>query len=158
MGLKFRNPKFNILSRIWFFIVFYKTITLWSWEVDTTILEQIKITEYDDYIYASIFQETKTTYTKLVLELGTLNKFHVKTSVGSLLCIKFVSFIWNSSTVKVFSLLHLNITLNCWVISKTINTGENAPWVPLVYDWAVLLNLLVLILILSLSHFIYWYT
>ena len=158
MGLKFRNPKFNILSRIWFFIVFYKTITLWSWEVDTTILEQIKITEYDDYIYASIFQETKTTYTKLVLELGTLNKFYVKTSVGSLLCIKFVSFIWNSSTAKVFSLLHLNITLNCWVISKTIKTGENAPWVPLVYDWAVLLNLLVLILILSLSHFIYWYT
>ena len=39
----------------------------------------------------------------------------------------------DSSAMKSILISTLHITLNCWVISKTINTGENNPWVSGIY-------------------------
>ena len=44
MGLKFQNPKFNILREI-AFIFLYEMPTLWSSEVNEAILEQVKVAE-----------------------------------------------------------------------------------------------------------------
>ena len=53
MALKFRNPKFNILRKIAFFL--NKIPTVWSLKLNKTILEQMKAAEKDDYIYFSFF-------------------------------------------------------------------------------------------------------
>ena len=54
MGLKFRNPKFNISGKVAFFF-FNKMLTLWSSEVNKAIPEQVTVAGYDYYLYASIF-------------------------------------------------------------------------------------------------------
>ena len=43
---------------------------LCSLEVNKAIMEQVKVAEKDGYIYASIFQEIKSTYTQLVPKTG----------------------------------------------------------------------------------------
>ena len=63
MGLKFRNPNFNILCKI-AFIFFNKMPTLWSSEVNRAILGQVIMVEYLSiylfiylFIYLSIYFE-----------------------------------------------------------------------------------------------------
>ena len=63
-------------------------------------------------------------------EYVTVYKFHIKNYLESFVYILFVPFIWNHLQWKVFLFLHLNIKLHCCANSKTITTGENAPWVP----------------------------
>ena len=116
MGLKFLNPKFNILCTI-ANTFFYKIPTLWSSEVNKAILEQVIVAEWDYYMLQFLMKQNLSSVWKhlyLVYHLHHLFE------------IIYESIFYN-----------LKITLNYWFISKTINTRGNfirkrplGPWYP----------------------------
>ena len=54
MGLKFQNPKFNILYKITD-VFLYEMPTHWRSQVNEAIPEQLKVAEYASILYASKF-------------------------------------------------------------------------------------------------------
>ena len=129
MGLKLRNPKFNILCKITLFF-FYKMPTLWSLKVNKAILERVKLannmTECFNYS-RNKYHVHKISFRNRVRYISFTSHQHL----FIIICINIICIIYlESSTMNSFeSFLYTNITLNCWVISKTINTMENASWI-----------------------------
>ena len=93
MGLKIRDPKFNMLCKIGFIFV-YKMPTHGVWrsiEGHSGTSKSARIT----WLNTSIFQKTKTKFAKLVSETGNiiLVLCQIISSMSKYLYIPFVSFI-----------------------------------------------------------------
>ena len=134
MGLKFRNPEFNIWWKIGLFLLNKMPIFLSSLEVKRSVwtkkncqkkmIKYFKFLRNKDYVH-------KLSSRSWVHNISFTSKRYQN---HFYMYVSFVLFIWNHLQWKVFSFPHFNITLNCCVISKTISTGENIPWVPNIYN------------------------